>query len=956
MASHHHEFGTITYIFGPFRFIPQRQLLLRDGLPVRIGGRAFDILTLLVRRAGEVVSKSELIAFCWPSTYVHDSNLKVNVAALRRILDERADAYIATVSNRGYRFVADIVQDQLDPGPPKTSAAQARALRHPPVVIGRDADISALSSNLSRARCLTIVGPGGMGKTTMALFLAHHVQATYTDGVAFVDMSTVGDPQYAAAAIAAGVGARQRSEDALAEIVSLLHERKMLLILDNCEHLLPTVSLISKRLLEALPELTMLATSREPLLIPCEELHRLSSLTVPAPTDGLTALEAMDFSAVRLFVARANGLTNFVLSDVDAPLVGAICRRLDGIPLAIELAASKTIAYGVPTLLAMLEQKFLLLSNGERTAPLRQQTMLATLDWSYRLLSDDEAALLRVISVFSGAFQFQDAVAVAEAIGFDSTQTTDGLERLTSKSLAHTEYHESSLTYRLLESTRAFAAERLRDSGQYHLVFSNYAWRIVSLFEAAASESEGRDKSDWMAEYSPRIDDARSVMDWAFGPGGDSMLGIRLTAATIPLWYELSSLKEMRTRVELALLAARKSGSPKELTMKLVAARASGLAFGQHLPLDTEAAWRECYQLGLETRSSKYEIMGLWGLCSYQLYTGRPIEALTGLDRLIALADAQGDTAAVDEAHRMMATAEIYIGEIATARQRLERLAARNQRLSDPARFARFQAERGVAVRCTLSLALWASGEPGRAIQVARAAVERAKVAGHMVSQWNALAIFAVPISFWSGDYRAAREFLSEAEEIGKMEDIGAWREVCHFFKSALGAKHGEQGAVADLNARLKDMMEARQVLRAPMYHAMVAEAFLESGALDDARALMHEAHILAVQQDAHWCIPEILRITGLLELRSGKAGPARELLGKAISKAADMGALTLQLRATLALATALAEEDRPGAAFDLLSAICPKFSKHETCLDFVKACDLLASLRPSLQDVAATA
>ncbi|TWF59084.1 ATP-binding protein [Neorhizobium alkalisoli] len=958
MASRQGESGSTTYIFGPFRFSPERQLLSRDGLPVRIGGRALDILTLLVRHPGDVVSKSELIAFCWPSTYVEESNLKVNVASLRKILTEGSEEpFIATVAGRGYRFVSHVQTEHSEPDPVRVAAKQWKPTLKPQDVIGRAEEIDSLTAMLRDTRCLTIVGSGGIGKTTVALALAHNVLADYAQGVSFIDMSTVGDEQYATAAIAARLGARQRSDDTLSELVALLHDSEMLLILDNCEHLSPIISSIVMRLLEALPNLRILATSREPLFIPSEQLYRLPGLVAPGPNQGGTATEAAEFSAVKLFVARASGRQEYTLNDADAPLVSAICRRLDGIPLAIELAASKTFAYGLPTLDAMLEQKFLLLSNGERTAPLRQQTLLATLDWSYRLLSEEEATLLRFLSVFAGRFRMEDAAVMAGVIPYDLAQTIDGIERLTSKSLICAEYQDGLQSYRLLESTRAFAAERLLDAGEHDDALRRHALSMLAVFEKAAGESESRDKGEWMAEYAHRLDDARNAMDWAFGPKGDRMLGIRLTIATIPLWYELSALNEMQTRVDCALRATRECATrPKELIMKLVAARASGLVFAQHLPLDTESAWRECYELAIEIGDTKYEIMGLWGLSSFLLYTGKPLEALAGLHRLVGLSEAQADSFAVDEAHRMMATAEIYIGEVATARQRLERLAARHRRLSDPARFARFHSERGVGVRCTLSLALWASGEPSRAMQVARAAVERAKVSGHVVSQWNALAVFSVPISFWSGDYIAAEEFLLAAEECGKMEDVGAWREVCRFFRSALRAKRQEPGAIAELKSRLKEMMEARQVLRAPMYHAMVAEALLDCNCVSEAQAMAQVAHSLAIQQDAHWCMPEIMRIIALTELQLGSPEKAEQQLGHAISKAASMGVLTLELRAALSLSIKLIEDGRDEEAHDLLNTICAKFPRSESFADLTRARGLLLNLCRTGVDIAASA
>ncbi|MEQ1954035.1 winged helix-turn-helix domain-containing protein [Mesorhizobium yinganensis] len=938
-----------TYIFGPFRLLPRRQLLLREGLPVRIGGRALDILTLLARRSGQVVGKTELLGFCWPSTFVHESNLKVNIAALRRVLsDGSAEPYIATVAGRGYRFTASVEVEQVEVSTPaRIVSTQAKPLLKRPKVIGRSDDIERLVQKLAAARCVTIVGPGGVGKTTIALAVAHQVLAKYPHGACFVDLSTVGDPQYATAAIAAGVGARQRSEDTLSEIIELLHDRRMLLILDNCEHLSSTMTAVVNRLLESLPTVTLLATSREPLRTVSEHVYRLPSLDVPPADRGLSAKNAIEFGAVHLFVTRAQERGQYVLSDADAPLVSAICRRLDGIPLAIELVATKTFTFGVPTLLTMLEQKFLLLSNGERMAPLRQQTLLATLDWSYRLLSEDEAVLLRLLSVFAGAFRLQDAIAMSEAVAFDATQTIDALERLTSKSLVYADYQDGSIRYRLLESTRAYAAERLGDAGERDSGLQRHAWHTLALFERASEELETREKRDWMADYADRVDDLRNAMSWSFGKTSQRMLGVRLTAAAIPLWYELSSLSEMQSRVERALLAARELGDcPTDLTMKLIAARASGMSFAQHLALGTETAWNECHALGVEANNVKYQLFGLWGLAAHLIYVGRPLEGIDRLHQFIALAETQADWSAVDEGQRMMALAEMYVGKISSARQRLEMLATRYHRPSEPVRFARFQAERGVAIRCSLALVLWVSGEPGRAMQVAREAVERADASGHVVSQSNALAVFAIPITLWSGDYESCARFLAMLEENGRREDIGIWREFSRFFKSALSAKLRGPGAAAEMKARLGDLIAARNLLRAPMHYSMVAEALLDAGALADARAVIDEAHALAIKQVAHWCLPEILRIAGLVELHSGDAGRAERLLRRSIKEASAIGALTLELRAALSLSAKLEGDGCINRALGILEASCGKFRQEDVFAELREARARLHVLR----------
>lgn len=940
----------LSYSFGPFRLFPKRQLLLCGDDPVRIGSRALDILTLLVSRQGEIVAKNEFFDICWPGTHVHEANLKVNMVALRRALSDGAEeAYIVTVPGRGYRFVAKVsVRHGDEASSSRSPAFKARKLPKPPFAIGRSRDISRIASAISRARCVTIVGPGGVGKTTVAVAVAHQESSRYPDGVAFIDLSTVSDPQYVPAAIAAGVGARQSSEDILMEITEVLSGREMLVILDNCEHLIATAASIVNHLLETLPGVNFLATSREPLRTASERVIRLPPLAVPEGRN-VTAKQALDFSAIELFVARAGERGNFVLSDEDAPLVSAICHRLDGIALAIELAASKASTLGVPTLLTMLEQRFLLLSNSDRSLPVRQQTLFATLDWSYRLLSDDEAELLRLLSVFAGRFQLQDAVGISEAVGFDAQQAIDALERLINRSIVYTEYQEGILSYRLLESTRSYALEKLADADARGKALKQHAQHVLSMFERSAKEQAWRPKNDWMAEYADRVDDLRNAISWAFGADGDPMLGVRLTAAGIPLWTELSSVSEMQSRLERAIIAAQDFGEcPPDLIMRLVGARALGMHFAQHLDPVTEAAWIECYNLGVEMGKPEYQLHGLWGLSAYLIYVGRPLEGITKLEQFLGIADAQSDWAAMAEGHRMLAMAEMYTGKIQSAKRRAERIAKHHQPPTDPVHFARFHSERGVHIMSTLAVVLWTAGHPDRAMKVARAAVERAEVTGHIVSQSNALAVSAIPVAVWTGELDRAEHYIDMLERNGRREDIGIWQQACRFYKSAVRAKRGESGAAFEMKERLAEQIASGNYLRAPMLYSMVADAMLVEDHVEEAKELIAEGRRIAVEHQSVWCWPEIYRVEGLIELKTGQPGKGEQSLRLAVEKAGEIEATTMELRAALALAKNLQGEKRLTEELELLTAVCKKFDDSAKFPELASARDRLRRLTNS--------
>ena len=406
--------------FGPFRLLAAQRLLLEGGTPVRLGSRAFDILAALVERAGEVVSKEELIARAWPQTFVEEANLKIQVSALRRALgDGQGDnRYVITVPGRGYNFVAPLRHDEpADTAlPPPVAPVSVHNLPFAMTrMIGREKAVTALVSRLSNQRLITIVGPGGIGKTTLALAVAERMIAGYENGVWLVDLAPLGDPSLVPSVVATALGLETPAEDLLPGVVNALRDKQMLLVLDNCEHVIDAAANLAAASIRGAPGVSILATSREPLAIAGEGLYRLEPLRGPQPSPGLTAADAEVFPAVQLFVERTTAVVDgFALSDANAPLIGEICRRLDGLPLAIEFAAPRVEVLGVEGLAAHLDNSLPVLRSLRRTsATPRHRTMRAVLDWSYGLLSEDERQFFRALSIFAGGFTVEAAASVA---------------------------------------------------------------------------------------------------------------------------------------------------------------------------------------------------------------------------------------------------------------------------------------------------------------------------------------------------------------------------------------------------------------------------------------------------------------------------------------------------------------------------------------------------------------
>lgn len=480
--------------FGPFCLRAEQRVLLEAGRPVRIGGRGLDLLVALVERAGELVTKQDLIARVWPNVSVCEDNLKTQIAVLRTALGDGRDGarYVVSIPGRGYCFVAPLTRSSEPPHAAPPAAALEGPIK-PPVrstrLIGREGVVRQLLGGLQRRRFVTIIGPGGIGKTSVALAVAEALEASCNSTVCFVDLSQITDPPEVMGALASALGIAASVDDPTERVFAFLRGGQALIVLDCCERVVDGAAVVAERLLEGSPDLRILATSREALRAEGEVICRLPALETPPDIDGLTAVEALGFPAIQLFVERVTWtIDDFELSDADAPIVADICRRLDGLPLAIELAAGHVHAFGARGLAELLG-RFRLLMRGRRTAMQRHQTLGAALDWSYETLSEPERAVLRRLSAFAGAFTLDDACAIGTDAAVSAHEVAEILENLVAKSLLQADVKTLSCCYRLLETTRTYIQEKLAQSGEMHDVARRHAEYIRSRSGPSTADS-----------------------------------------------------------------------------------------------------------------------------------------------------------------------------------------------------------------------------------------------------------------------------------------------------------------------------------------------------------------------------------------------------------------------------------------------------------------------------------
>jgi predicted ATPase/DNA-binding winged helix-turn-helix (wHTH) protein len=751
--------------FGPFQLLAEQRLLLEGDKPVRLGSRAFDILAALVERSGQVVGKDELIARAWPQTFVQESNLKIQVCALRRTLGDGQGGhrYIITVPGRGYNFVAPLRHEEPAEGALLPTVAPAGVHNLPFAVtrmIGREEAVAALALRLSQHRLLTIVGPGGIGKTTVALAVAERMIADYEHGVWLVDLAPLGDPRLVPSTVAGVLGLEGHAENPLPGLIAALKDRRMLLLLDNCEHVIDAAASLAAAVLTGVSRVNILATSREPLGVAGEHEYRLGALGSPPTSSGTTATEAAAFPAIQLFVERVSAVVeDFALTDANAAPVVEICRRLDGLPLAIEFAAPRVEVLGVGGLAARLDQSLPLLGTRRRASTERHQTMRAVVDWSYRLLSEDDQLLLRALGIFAGGFTVEAAAAIVmEPV---TTQAIDRLADLVAKSLVVADVSGANPRFRLLDTTRAYTREKLDESGDRERIAHRHGDYYRSLFERAEGEAAARPADEWLANYARELDDLRAALDWAFSPGGDGSIGVALTAAAVPLWMRLSLPEECRGRAEQALAALRAGASrDARREMKLHAAVGASLIYSRGAA-SPEASMAYTRALGIAESldDAEYRLRALWGLYTYHNVSGRYRVALELAQRFLALAAERPDPNDRLTGEGMIGVAEHFLGDLPRARRHLEHVLVGYVTPDQTSHIVRFQTDQRGVMRVFLARVLWLQGFPDQATRAAHSTVEDAHVANHTISLCQALAHAACPLALLTGDLAAAEHY-----------------------------------------------------------------------------------------------------------------------------------------------------------------------------------------------------
>lgn len=624
--------------------------------------------------------------------------------------------------------------------------------------VGREADAAKVKELLERHRLVTLVGSGGIGKTRLAIQAAAELLHRYPDGVWFVDLAPIGDPELVASVVAQAIGMNQQQGRRIDEAIAhWLRREKLLLIFDNCEHVIEPVAALAAAILATAQEVRIVATSRQGLDISGEAVYRLASLAVPAEVSGLTRDDALPYGAVALFVDRAHGAdTRFVLTNETAPIVAEICRRLDGIALAIELAAARVKVLSIPNLAQRLNERFKLLTGGSRDVLPRQKTLTALIDWSYDLLTPLEQVLFTRLGVFAGGFGLDAATVVCSGGKVDEPDILDLLSSLTDKSLVVADTSGETERYRLLESTAAYALEKLAVSGEHERMTRRHAEYFCSEAEGAYERYGSGSMIALLAGVELELDNYRAALEWSLTQNNDVLVGGTIAGGLIRLWFDAGLTVEGRYWIERALLQISEAEQPA------IAARLH-LALTQVDPFSIQRSYEaaqtaaQLYE-SIGDRGGAARAQGERGIALYRM--GQLEKAREVITQALSTSRACGDTRTALYLSRL-ADIEWSRGDLGAARELHAQALAGVKALGDELRTA--------AVLGSMAELEFAAGDPEQALHLANEALELAflgKPSANVAIWHNNSAAYRIAFGDFTGARESAREGLRLARQV----------------------------------------------------------------------------------------------------------------------------------------------------------------------------------------------
>lgn len=920
----------VTFRFGPYRLSPDQRRLRRGNDEIKLVGRAFDVLVVLVKSARSVVTHKQLMDLAWPGVYIDESNLRVQIAALRSLLGGRNgnETYIKTVPRRGYSFVAPVeAEEAFDNEPPclpaqpisRAASALPPKLRR---IIGRADDVEHICNVLYESRFVSIVGDGGVGKTVVALAVAHAVIEELDCAATFVDLGAVNSGEQVDAAVATAMGLEPQSQNDISDVLDNVRDCRGLIILDNCEHVIGAASAVAERLARVAPGMFILTTSREALRAEGENVYLLSGLATPPAEASLSADEALTWASVQLFMERAAANGHRVpLLDDQVPTVVSICRRLDGIAMAIELAAGRVAAHGIDGTNELLDHRLKLMWQGRRGAVRRQQTMNAMLDWSYNLLGDLEKMVLSRISIFVGAFS---AVAAEEVVAdslVDRSRVAGLLSGLVEKSLIRTEASEGTILFRLLDMTKTYAAAKLEESGEMADVARRHARYVgTCLVVASRPVRSQREATDEVA--AGLVGNLRAALQWSASNEADSEKLVELVACSVPLMLNLSLLRECARWCERALAELDPSQCGSEMEMVLWEGLAASTMFTRGNHLEAQSSIERGLSLAKELGSDEQEIRLLSAL---HIFKSRicDIHGMLEVARRateLATRAPRDDLLAMTE--WMQATTYHLAGDQLSAQRYCKSALERAARV-DASRFNVFGYDHRVRGNIVLMRALWLLGLFDQAAQLAEEVLVDAANKRQPVALCIAL-IYTTTISIWSHDIKTAEDRIARLMSCATQHSLKPYSAVAVAMRGQTAVLRGDlTNGIADIRSATAELRKERHRVLSTGHLRSLAEALGETGEDGEALAILDEATSRAERDGERYLLPDLDRARGEILRKAAipDLASAERHLRAAIAGARQQSAKGWELRAAISMARLLINQGRTEEAASIIES-----------------------------------
>jgi predicted ATPase/DNA-binding winged helix-turn-helix (wHTH) protein len=945
---------------GRWELDPARREFRANGSVLPMGERAFEIVEVLAQSGGKLVTKDELMRRIWPGAIVEDNTLQVHISAIRKALGADRDL-LKTAAGRGYRLLGNWTLAQNDDGQiGKQGVAQsadgARSGNLPaslPDLFGRAVALRHLRDLLTNQRIVTLTGVGGIGKTSLAIETARALSSSFADGAWIVELAGVSNPAFVASTIARALGLNLGSVDASLEAVArAVGERQMLLVLDNCEHVIEVAARVVETLIRLCPRTSIMATSREVLQIQGEHAYRVPPIETPGE-EQIETDDLLDNDAVQLFITRMNTSDyGFTPRDGDLPTIAAICRRVDGIPLAIEFAAARAATLGLEQVAARLDDRFALLGGGRRTSLPRHQTLRAALDWSYELLPSHEQRLFRVLGVFPSGFGLEAATAVSDPRNGPQGSALDAVGNLVAKSLVMPDGQASTGRWRMLETIRTYAVEKLEESGEADQAYRRRAEFFRNYLAPIAARSQFPFVREDTIRYGRELGNIRAALDWATSPAGDIMLGLSLTVTCIPMWIHLSLMVECRERIERALQILgphSDKSAPERIQLLIALGRALTVTMGSSD--NAKAALAAALKLAEEADDRLAQLRALWALWVVQVNTTDANGALATAGRFAVVVET-ADKALVPVSNRLIGVARLQGGSLIEARQYLERAVSGYEGLVDRTHLYWLHYDQGGLTRAFLARSLWLLGLFDQARRLADQSLADAETTNDPICVCEVLRVIVCPLEIAIGSLAAAERAVRRLEEIATGRNARFWMVVGSCLNGQLRIKQRDfQAGVEILQKNLGSGDEVGWPVCRPELLSALASGLVGLGRFERALEVIEQAEAAANAGGERYYLPEVLRIKGELllktagERRLDGALTAERCLDQALKLAREQSALFMELRIARSIAALRLEQNDVRSAKEVLQSTHARFTEGFGADELNEALDMLQTL-----------